>query len=175
MDLKAKIGTLVAGSIIAVAGLGAVTPSAQADTNVTVSNSCDDCESETGNAAAQNNSATFVGQNNASGTNVQQGDNEADVEQSANASSGDAVSGQAVGVVGGGSGDTNVNASNTCDDCKSSSGDAFAQNNAIMFVGLNTASGTNIQDGDNEADVDQGSYVNSGDGVSGQIVGVVTG
>lgn len=174
MDLKAKVGAVLASAIIAVAGLGAVAPSAQADTNVTVSNSCDDCESESGNAASQNNAAAFVGQNNASGTNIQQGDNEADVEQSANASSGDAVSGQGVGVVGGGSGDTNVNASNTCDDCKSSTGNVFAQNNAIMFVGLNTASGTNIQDGDNEADLEQSSYVNSGDGVSGQIVGVVT-
>jgi hypothetical protein len=173
MDLKAKIGTLVAGSIIAVAGFGA-TGTAWADTNVTTSSDCEDCTSETGQADAQNNSATVVGQNNAGGINIQEGDNDADVEQNANAKSGDGVSGSVVGVAASGDGDTNVNASSTCEDCKSTTGDAFAQNNAITVVGLNNLLGINIQDGDNSADVEQGSFSQSGDGVSGQIVGVVT-
>jgi hypothetical protein len=174
MDLKAKIGTLVAGSFIAVAGLQAAGTAAFADTNVTTSSSCEDCESESGDAAAQNNSATFVGQNNGGGVNAQEGDNDADVDQDAQAESGDAASGQVVGVVSSGDGDTNVNASSTCEDCKSTSGNAFAQNNAIAFVGQNNGGGINVQDGDNDADVDQTSHAQTGDGVSGQIVGLVT-
>jgi hypothetical protein len=173
MDLKAKIGTLVAGSIIAVAGFGA-TGTAWADTNVTASSSCEDCESSTGEATSSNTSATFTGQNNAGGINVQEGDNSSDVDQSSQAESGDAASGQVVGVASRGDGDANVNASSTCEDCSATSGNANSGNVAIAFVGQNNFGGINVQDGDNSSDVDQVSHAQTGDGVTGQIVGLVT-
>jgi len=123
---------------------------------------------------------------NASATNVQEGDNSDDTAQSGNADSGDAVAGQVVGVVSGG--DTSVDATNRSEDVDISTGDATAENEASSFVGL-TADGAavggeladiindaavNVQEGDNDYELAQDATATTGDGVGGQVIGVVT-
>jgi hypothetical protein len=125
--------------------------------------------------------------NNASATNVQLGDNEGSTDQSGEASSGDAVAGQVAGVVS--SGDASVDATNHSEDVDASTGDATGTNDAATFVGLTAgtstflsaagddllnAAATNVQLGDNAAGVIQSATAATGDGVGGQVIGVVT-
>jgi hypothetical protein len=124
---------------------------------------------------------------NASATNVQVGDNEQETEQSGSASSGDAVAGQVAGVVS--SGDASVDATNRSEDVDVETGDASGTNDATSFVGLtggtttalsaaddNIINGTaaNVQIGDNAYDLAQEATATTGDGVGGQVIGVVT-
>jgi hypothetical protein len=130
---------------------------------------------------------------NGSATNVQEGDNERSSDQSGEAGSGDAVVGQVVGVAS--SGDASVDATNDTEDSDAETGDAQGTNSAATIVGLITGgcgaaisvtdvcpaadvsslAGSNVQEGDNTADVAQAANVASGDGVAGQIVGLVSG
>lgn len=84
-------------AIVAVAGLGVLGlgHAVLAATEINASNTCKDCKSDTGDATTGNAAATVVGQ--FGGPNTQDGDNEADVEQDANAQSGDSVNGQVIG------------------------------------------------------------------------------
>jgi hypothetical protein len=124
---------------------------------------------------------------NASATNVQEGDNDTSTEQSGNADSGDAVAGQVAGVVS--SGDASVDATNRSEDVDVSTGDADAFNTSDSFVGLTAGTATtlgaaiadiindaavNVQEGDNEYELTQDASATSGDGVGGQVLGVVT-
>jgi hypothetical protein len=124
---------------------------------------------------------------NASATNVQVGDNENETEQSGSASSGDAVAGQVAGVVS--SGDASVDATNRSEDVDVETGDATGTNDATSFVGLTGGSSTalsaaddnilngnaaNVQLGDNEYELAQDATATTGDGVGGQVIGVVT-
>jgi hypothetical protein len=124
---------------------------------------------------------------NASATNVQVGDNENSTEQSGSASSGDAVAGQVAGVVS--SGDASVDATNRSEDVDVETGDATGNNSAASFVGLTGGSSTalsaagdnilngnaaNVQIGDNAYDLAQDATATTGDGVGGQVIGVVT-
>jgi hypothetical protein len=124
---------------------------------------------------------------NASATNVQAGDNEGSTDQSGEASSGDAVAGQVTGVVS--SGDASVDATNRSEDVDVSTGDATGTNDAASFVGLTAGSTTaisaagddiingdaaNVLLGDNAGEVAQSATATSGDGVGGQVIGVVT-
>ena len=124
---------------------------------------------------------------NASATNVQAGDNEGSTDQSGEASSGDAVAGQVAGVVS--SGDASVDATNRSEDVDVSTGDATGTNDAATFVGLTAGSATalsaagddvingaaaNVLLGDNAGEVVQSATATSGDGVGGQVIGVVT-
>lgn len=129
--------------------------------------------------------------NNGNGTNVQEGDNERSSDQSGESTSGDAVAGQVVGVVS--SGNASLDASNRTEDSSVETGDAEGKNASTTIVGLvnsscgasitvdvcpaisdvSNAVGTNIQEGDNEAEIVQASTVASGDGVAGQIAGLV--
>lgn len=117
--------------------------------------------------------------------NVQSGDNSASVDQGGEAASGDAVGGQVTGIVS--SGEATVDARNVSDGAGASSGDATGTNDASSFVGLNVSTetsidasdvsaveGTNLQEGDNDLTLDQASDATSGDGVAGQVIGVVT-
>jgi len=124
--------------------------------------------------------------NNSTATNVQQGDNKADTNQSGNSKSGDAVAGQVAGVVS--SGTTSVDATNKSDHVDIQTGDARGENNSTAFVGLNSSSDThvgaadvlntggvvNLQEGDNKYDLNQTVTATSGDGVGGEVIGVVT-
>ena len=124
---------------------------------------------------------------NASATNVQVGDNEAETEQSGNASSGDAVAGQVAGVVS--SGDASIDATNRSEDVDVETGDATGSNSASSFVGLTAGSSTalsaagddilngaatNVFVGDNSYELAQDATATTGDGVGGQVIGVVT-
>jgi hypothetical protein len=124
---------------------------------------------------------------NASATNVQVGDNENETEQSGSAASGDAVAGQVAGVVS--SGDASVDATNRSEDVDVETGDATGTNDAASFVGLTGGSTTalsaaddnilngnaaNVQLGDNEYELAQDATATTGDGVGGQVIGVVT-
>jgi hypothetical protein len=121
---------------------------------------------------------------NASATNVQEGDNDSETNQSGNAQSGDAVAGQVAGVVS--SGDASVDATNHSEDVDITTGDASGNNSASSFVGLTAGTNTavladiingaaaNVQEGDNEGAITQAAEASSGDGVGGSVIGVVT-
>lgn len=169
--MKKQLAAILMGSTIALGGIGSV---AHADTNVTSSNSCEDCETNTGDSSSTNNSDAQVGQESTFGDNTQVGDNDADIEQNAQASSGDGVPGQVIGVADESGGGVNINASNSCEDCTTNTGNADAANGATTFVGQSSLFGNNVQVGDNDLDLNQAAQSASGDGVTGQIIGVVT-
>lgn len=127
----------------------------------------------TGDADGENSSDSFTGLSNdekgPDGANKQNGDNDADVNQSASATTGDAVGGQMIGVTGS-SGDVSISATNVSEDVDLVSGDADSDNDADIIVGLIGSS--NTQEGDNSADVFQSAGSSSGDGVGGQLIGV---
>ena len=143
-------------------------------------------------------------------SNSQEGDNAADAAQAADASSGDGVGGQVIGVAG--AGDTSIDAANTSDSVDVATGDSEAANDAVVGAGLLAAPDTsggafeqvcgnnfavgviavavqvdqtisctntfgdgsaNSQDGDNDAELVQSANSATGDGVAGQVIGVV--
>ena len=138
----------------------------------------------------------------ASGTNTQEGNNSGRTAQRGGSASGDAVGGQVTGVVS--SGRTSVDARNASRDSSVESGDAEGTNSASSFTGLNTGAsltavgsgsaadiggvdctfpanpsvdltfGCNIQDGNNATSISQTASFTSGDGVAGEVIGVVT-
>jgi hypothetical protein len=161
----------------------------------------------TGDARGTNNSDAFVGLNSSSGTsvgafaadvangspvtNLQEGDNKYDLNQTLTATSGDGVGGEVIGVVTSAGGSASVVAANTSTNVDISTGDARAFNDAAAFVGLNsssdtsvanpfaadvlnTASATNVQEGDNKLNASQTATSATGDGVGGQVLGVVS-
>jgi hypothetical protein len=185
----ATSGDGVGGEVI-----GVVT-SAGGSADVVAANTSNDVKIDTGDATARNDAASFVGLNatgtvgvadiaNASATNVLQGDNEADVKQSATSKSGDGVGGQVLGIVSAGA--AKVDATNSSNDVKIDTGKSSSANNSALFVGLTDGSSTaltsdiangaaaNVQEGDNSKSLTQTADSASGDGVAGQVAGVVT-
>jgi hypothetical protein len=122
------------------------------------------------------------------GCNAQDGNNTLTGNQNATASTGDGVAGQVLGVVSAGA--ASLDATNTSDDDSVTTGDAGAGNDMSAFVGLNNsefgptitagtadisgAIATNVQDGNNRKTLNQSADASSGDGVAGQVSGVVT-
>jgi hypothetical protein len=191
-------GDAVAGQVVGVVSSG--------DTSVDATNRSEDVDVETGDAEGSNSAASFTGLTagsetaiaadifNLGATNVQEGDNETEVTQAAEASSGDGVGGQVIGVVTSAGGSADIVAANTSEDVDVDTGDAEAFNDAASFVGLATgctglqggcepefaefdifnASATNVQEGDNDFSADQSADSASGDGVGGQVLGVVS-
>ena len=126
----------------------------------------------------------------ANASNVQDGRNTSSSSQSGEANSGEAIGGQVSGVVSGGR--ASIDARNTSKDSDVGTGDADGSNSASNFVGLNASEGgaavvaditnvcaepeeqcDNIQEGDNRLSLTQSLAVNSGDGVGGQVLGLV--
>jgi len=118
---------------------------------------------------------------------VQDGNNSGRNSQSGTAKSGDAVGGQVTGVVS--SGAASVDARNNTTDSSATSGDASASNTGSTFTGLVQTDDGNInladangqcddcgpiQDGSNRSNANQAANASTGDGVAGQITGVVT-
>jgi hypothetical protein len=190
-DATAASGDGVGGQVI-----GVVT-SAGGSADVVAANTSEDADVETGDADANNDAAAFVGLNatgtaglaadivNASATNVQEGDNELEASQDADAASGDGVAGSVIGVVS--AGDASVDATNRSEDVSVETGDGDASNDFAAFVGLTGGSTTalsaadilngqaaNVQSGDNSKGVSQSAEAASGDAVAGQVAGVVT-
>jgi hypothetical protein len=119
--------------------------------------------------------------------NLQQGDNRLTGSQTAKSATGDGVAGQVLGVVA--AGRTSLDATNRTEDSSVTTGDADATNAASEFVGLNFAptstvgggvadisgsNGVNLQEGNNRKTLSQTADASSGDGVAGQVSGVVT-
>ena len=173
-------------------------------TDIAAANLTRDTTIETGEADATNDLSAFVGLlsattgtvgqtgeapladvTNATGTNVQDGNNRLSASQSAHAQTGDGVGGQVLGVVSAGA--TRVDASNATIDSTIETGSATAENHGGAFVGLVDAdtvtvvpadltdvNGTNLQDGSNNSRLSQSADAVTGDAVAGQVAGVVT-
>ncbi|MEX0873748.1 MAG: hypothetical protein WD646_11785 [Actinomycetota bacterium] len=168
--MRKTIAKAAAAGLLGLLSLG-IGAEARADTNVQASNSCEDCEVETGNATSGNSAVTFTGQANGGGINAQKGNNETEADQDAQSTSGDGVTGQVIGSAG--SGDTTIVASNSGKDNKVTTGDANAGNGLVSFTGQANGGGINFQDGDNETDSSQAADSTTGDGVTGQVIGVL--
>ena len=119
--------------------------------------------------------------------NLQSGNNRLTGSQTATSATGDGVGGQVLGVVSAGA--ASLDATNRTDDSSVTTGDSRATNAAQEFVGINDsptttvglapaditgANGDNIQDGSNRKTLGQTANATSGDGVAGQVSGVVT-
>ena len=116
------------------------------------------------------------------------GDADGEATQDGSASSGDGVAGQVAGVVS--AGDASVDATNRSDDVSVGTGDAEGTNDANVDVdtgvfggagtcnNTNNAGGTQADSCTNSGDADgaasQSADAASGDGVGGQVIGVVT-
>lgn len=173
------------------------------DTSIDAKNRSEDIEAETGDAVAGNHSSSFTGLNGSTTgpitvadatagivLNQQEGDNDLDVVQSVDATSGDAVGGQVIGAVTSAGGSADIVADNASREVDLESGAAFAENENFAFVGLNVALNTDIgefaitdvsadearnqQHGDNDASFDQTASAGSGDAVGGQVIGAVS-
>lgn len=157
-----------------VVGAGLVLPAAAwAEGSVHASNSCEDCEAESGDATSSNGNSSFTGQS-ATGpgaSNFQEGDNSSELGQDSEASSGDAASGQ---VIGSGGGDADIVASSEGEGLSALSGDATSANTDGSFTGLSAVGpgASNTQFGDNESETMQSSSAISGDAMTGQVIGV---
>lgn len=183
-------GDAVGGQVVGVVSGG--------DASVDATNRSEDVEIETGDSYGTNSASQFVGLTagtdttvaadvlNGAATNVQEGDNEGEIIQAAEASSGDGVGGSVVGVVTTAGGSADIVAANTSEDVEIETGEAGVDNDAAAFVGLNAsgtvlaaadvfnASATNVQEGDNEFHASQSAESASGDGVGGQVLGIVS-
>jgi hypothetical protein len=171
---------------------------ALADTEITSSNESDDVEAKSGEATATNSGSAQVGHqgggettitsadiDSTEATNVQEGDNDLDANQTATSSSGAAVGGQVIGAQADGL--LEIDATNLSNDARVTSGDATSSNGFAAFVGLDAASqttiaaadiinasATNVQEGENGSGIDQFSDASTGDGVSGQVIGATS-
>jgi hypothetical protein len=194
--LTATSGDGVGGEVIGVVSTGGSASIVAANTSTNV-------DIETGDARAFNDAAAFVGLNSssdttvanpfaadvlntASATNVQEGSNKLDANQTATTASGDGVGGQVLGIVS--AGNASVDGTNKSDHVDISTGDSRAGNDFASFVGLedatatdigaadvfNSAPASNVQEGDNHRSAWQNASSTSGDGVAGEVVGVVT-
>ncbi len=203
---NATSGDGVGGQVLGIVSAG--------EASVDATNTSEDVDIETGDADADNLLGSFTGQLAddtvinviAAGAgaaaaiigdisvNAQDGDNSSDLSQAANATSGDGVGGQIIGVVTSASGSADVVAANTSEDVDVETGDADADNSLGSFVGqiandtattvvaANTAGVASItgdifvnaQEGDNSSDVSQAANATSGDGVGGQVLGIVS-
>jgi hypothetical protein len=167
---------------------------ALADTEVTSSNESEDVEAKTGDATATNSGSGHVGHqgpgestvtssdiDSTDATNVQEGDNDLEANQTANARTGSGITGQVVAAQADGL--LEIDATNLTLDSMVTTGDATSENDFAAFVGLNAASqttiaaadvasesATNVQEGDNAGDVGQIANADTGDAISGQIV-----
>jgi len=192
-----KSGDAVAGQVAGVVSGG--------NTSVDATNKSDHVDLSTGDARGANTSSEFVGLNSATTTtvgaadiantapvtNLQEGDNKYDLNQTVTATSGDGVGGEVIGVVTSSGGSASVVAANTSTNVDISTGDGRAFNDAAAFVGLNSSSdtsvanpfaadvlnaatATNVQEGDNKLNANQTATSGTGDGVGGQVLGIVS-
>jgi len=164
-------------------------------TSVDASNKSIDNEVVGGVTAGSNDATAFVGLDadaaavgprggDAEATNNQIGSNRFAGTQSASTTSGEPVAGQIIGVVTTAGGSASIVAANVSDDNSVETGDATAPNTLFAFVGLDAESvdgiaigayATNTQvKGSNRVTVSETASATSGNGVAGQILGVVS-
>ncbi len=126
---------------------------------VDASNVVRDADVRTGDARVVNRTITYIAPSYE--------DTDVEVEQDAEAFSGDAVAGQILGVNGGeGCSRVRVTAKNIVEDSEVRSGDAIAKNRSVILID------PSIRREDLEIEVDQEAVAESGDAVAGQIIGV---
>ncbi len=164
-------GDAVGGQVVGVVSAG--------DTSVDSTNRSENVDVESGDAEGSNTVTATVGQVvEGTGENeLDGGDISNDVGQAADASTGDAVGGAVIGVVTSAGGTADIVAANTSEDVDVETGDAFADNVidlADTDVGQLTDSGDNEADGDISNEYAQAATTASGDGVGGQVLGVVS-
>jgi hypothetical protein len=126
--------------------------------------------------------------------NLQDGNNRSTLSQSSDATTGDGVGGQVIGAVTAAGGSASIVAANTTRDSDIATGDSRADNSGAAFVGLNNdptqgaqglaapsditdscqTSCDNVQSGDNTINGTQSAHAATGDGVGGQVIGVVS-
>src|SRR5438552_8985139 len=146
---------LLAAAILALTCAFGPAATVWADSSVTASNDSGDVSGSSGDARASNSNAGEVGQssggdttvsssdvsNSGPSSNVQEGDNKSDVNQSVTVKSGDVVGGQVIGAVS--SGNLSIDATNSSSNEDLQSGDARGSNSSAEFVGLIASSSTN--------------------------------
>lgn len=174
MTLRKMFAAILLGAGLVVVPVNAV----YAGTTINQENSSEDSEAQSGDANAGNFGGAQAGpEANGGGAAVHQdGDNEAEVEQSSQSKSGAAVAGsQVTGVAG--DGDVTINNKNSSKNDKATSGNANALNFGFALAGPE-ASGPGawvFQSGDNEVLLDQDASAETGDAIAGsQVTGVVS-
>jgi hypothetical protein len=202
----ADSGDAASGQIIGFVGAGI--------TDIVASNDSVDSDAESGDAEAHNtvddaevgNLVTFAGcdtcppplQQDILGSItaavVHEGDNDQSIDQSADATSGDALAGaQVIGAVNSSTGRTSIDATNRSRDADAKSGDSDATNSIGLAASGNAALGVSptccgaeaditgedidaviIQEGDNDQSIDQAADASSGDALAGaEVIGSV--
>src|SRR5581483_5047851 len=140
--VNVKSGDVVGGQVIGAVSAGNLT------INATNSSTNEDLSS--GDARGSNDNAAFVGLlaasstnigaadllNNSSATNVQEGNNKANSDQTQNVATGDVVGGQVLGAVTSAGGSADVTLANTSSNSDASSGDSRGNGNSDLGVGL---------------------------------------
>lgn len=131
--------------------------------DVNLRNDVRDVKIKTGKASVSNLAITYVSSD--------YGDREVDINQEAEAVSGDAIAGQLVGVDARGPGCVNVrvNATNRVQNATLETGDATASNRSVVLLD------PGVSRGDLEIDVEQEATARSGDAIAGQVLGVIGG
>lgn len=131
--------------------------------DVTLDNVVRDVEVKTGDARVVNFNVTYV--------SAEYGDRDVDIDQEAEAITGDAIAGQLIAVDARGPGCVNVrvSAKNHVEDAEVESGDATAINRSIVLLD------PGVSRGDLDIDIEQEAEAHSGDAIAGQVIGVVGG
>ncbi len=133
--------------------------------NINADNQVTNSTVQTGDARVSNFNLTYV-----TAGYAQQGNDQINIHQDANAQSGDAIAGQILGVDGeGGCAHITVHAHNLVANTDVESGDAVADNKSFVFLD------PSLQRGDVKVKVDQNAVARSGAAVAGQIIGVTGG
>lgn len=126
---------------------------------VEASNVVRDADIRTGDATVVNRSITYIAPS--------YGDTDVEIEQEAEAITGDAVAGQILAVDGGdGCSRVRITAENIVEEAEVRSGDAVAKNRSLVLID------PSIAREDLEIEVEQEAVARSGDAVAGQIIGV---
>ncbi len=192
-------GDAVGGQVVGVVSSGdASVDATNRSEDVDISTGDTTAENAAANFTGQNDGSADVSAADvisAEADNSQDGDNSSDVVQAAEATSGDGVGGSVIGVVTSAGGSADVVAANTSEDVDIDTGDGDASNELSAFVGQedgdatigveaadvdctggpgNSGSCDNLQDGDNDLSADQSATGSSGDGVGGQVLGIVS-
>jgi hypothetical protein len=129
--------------------------------DVNADNSVTDSSVRSGDARVTNFSLTYV-----TAGYAQSGDAKVNVDQNADAQSGDAIAGQILGVNGGGCAHITVHAHNLVANTDVQSGDAIAKNKSFVFLD------PSVKRDDVKVNVDQQANAQSGTALAGQIIGV---
>jgi hypothetical protein len=131
--------------------------------NVTATNIVRDAEVRSGDAEVVNRSITYIGPT--------YGEDEVEVEQEAEARSGDAIAGQILSVAGASDGCSriHVRATNIVEEAEVRSGDATARNESLVLLD------PSISRDDVDIDVDQDAEAESGAALAGQLIGIAGG